>query len=297
MSLAFVIESFRFHRLRSRKTVQILFLLGFFINAIALMLPVGDQDFSRLINWVMGMSARFAPEVSESVLLPDYRAESILSFGNIIYLLFSLLITVLNAGLSLIYASAMNASFDDYPLKHGVREFFSKIPKLLLFALLLIPVYILSLVFLGLPFFVIASALAFTPMFLIDRQYSLSRALDESVHATSGIKFQMVISYLFISFLMSGPRNILINWFGGSLASVALISAFFAALKALILGRLYALFYLYYSRSYPSRRIHNPYNPHDPTTFFKEVNRRGRSEEEEESDAEEDEDDDDSFFG
>ena len=93
MSLAFVIESFRFHRLRSRKTVQILFLLGFFINAIALMLPVGDQDFSRLINWVMGMSARIAPEVSESVLLPDYRAESILSFGNIIYLLFSLLLS------------------------------------------------------------------------------------------------------------------------------------------------------------------------------------------------------------
>lgn len=302
MSLAFVIESFRFHRLRSRRTVQVLFLITFLLNAAAVLMPVGDPDFSRLFDWIMNFSSRMRPMLQESVLLPDYRAESVLSVGNMIFLAFSLLISIINLGISLIYASAMNAGFDDYPLKKGIRQFIRKIPHLLLFALLLIPIYILSLVFFGLPFIFAASALAFAPMFLIDRNYPLAKALDESVKATAGIRFQMVLSYVFVVFLLSGPSSILQNWFGEARASQALIAAFFTALQAMVLGRLYALFYLYYSRSYPSRRLHNPYNPHDPSTFFKEVNRRGAEEgdeaeeDEADDDDEDDEDDGNPFF-
>lgn len=293
MSLAFVIESFRFHRLRSRKTVQVLFLAAFILNAAAALLPVGDRDFSRLANWLVSLGAEFRPIAAESYLLPDYRAESVLTVGNIVYLLFSLLISVVNLGFSLIYASAMNAGFDDYPLYKGVKQFFLKIPQLLFFALLMIPVYVLSLMFLGLPFIIVASALAFAPMFVIDRNYKLGKALNESTQATAGIRFQMVIAYIFVVFLLSGPSNILQNWFGDAEGSRALIAAFFKAMQAMVIGRLYALFYLYYSRSYPSRRIHNPYNPHDPTIFFNEVNRRG---EEEETDDEEEDGEDSGLF-
>lgn len=297
MSLAFVLESFRFYRLRSRQTVQVLFVLGFLLNIAALMLPVGDRDFSRLINWAMNLGRQLKPVAEQSALLPDPRATSILTAGNVVFLVFSLFMSVLNIGLSLVYASAMNASFDDYPLRKGVKQFLSRIPALLLFALLLVPVYVLSLMFFGLPFMVVGSALAFTPMFLIDRRFNLSKALDESLSQTAGIRFQMVLSYIFVVFLLSGPSGLLSAWFGGSGWSEALIAAFFASIQSLVLGRLYALYYLYYSRSYPSRRMHNPYNPHDPTTFFKEVNRRGEDEDEEEAEEDEqDEEDDDDLW-
>ena len=80
-----------------------------------------------------------------------------------------------------------------------------------------------------------------------------------------------------------------------SIPSQALITAFFKAVQLLVLGRLYALYYLYYSRSYPNRRLHNVYSLHDPSTFFKDVNQRGLGEDADEDDAKTDEDDDSLF--
>lgn len=290
MSLAFVMESFKFYRLRSRKTVQALFLLGFALNIAAFLLPVGDKDFSSFFSWLMSLGDGLGIREYSSSLLPDYKAASILTPGNLLYLLFITFMTILNIGISLVYAAAMNAGFDDYPPGQGIRQFAVRIPALALLALLMLPIYILSLMFFGLPFIYLCSALAFAPMFLIDRRAKLGEALERSMHATSGIRFQMVMSFFFATILISAPSNLLQGWFAGTEASAALIASFFASMKCLILGRLYALYYLYYSRSYPSRRLYNPFSPHDPTAFFSEVNRRGGDASDDGSDEEDDDD-------
>lgn len=293
MGLAFVIESFKFYRLRSTRTVQALFLLGFVINLFAIVFPVGDRDFSRLISWLLTFSQSFS--TSATSLVTDGRTQSVLSIGNLIFIAFSLLITVFNFGIALVYASAMNANFDNYPVRKGVSQFISRIPTLSLFALLMIAPYTLSLLFLQIPFLVLASYLAFAPMMVIDRRWNLRKALDESIKSTAGIRLQLIFTYFFVVFVINGPRDLLLYMVPKSIPSQALITAFFKAVQLLVLGRLYALYYLYYSRSYPNRRLHNVYSPHDPSTFFKEVNQRGLGEDADEDDAKTDEDDDSLF--
>ncbi len=290
MSLAFVIESFKFWRIKNSKTVSILFMVAFAWNFLSIILPVGDTDFTRLFAWIQNATQNLTPR--SSALVPDPNAQSILSVGNLVYFAFLYLIAVGNACFALVYASAVNAGFDDYPMSKGIRQFFRSLPSLLILALLMAVPYVLSLFFFGLPFLILASLLAFAPMFMIDRKAPLSQALDDSVESTRGIRLQMTFSYLFIVFTLGIPKDFIISFVPANLLSRGLISAFFSAAQALTAGRLYALYYLYYSRSYPSRRLAGPYHPHDPSAFFAEVDRRIAGEEEEDSG----DDDDDSLY-
>ncbi len=276
MGLAFVIESFKFWRLKSEKTVRSLFIAAFVISFLSLVLPLGDRDFTRVTQWLISFSQNRLPQSGS--LIPTAQA-SILSVGNLVYLGFSFLFTLLSLAISLLYASAMNTSFDDYPMHKGIRQFITAVPRLALFALMMVPPFILSLFLMGIPFIFLATQLALTPMFLIDRRWTLAKALDESLEATRGIRIQMAFAYLFVMFVLGGPRDLIMAMVPQNPISRGLIVAFFGAVQALVVGRLYALFYLYYTRSYPSRRLSHAFGPHDPSTFFAEVNRRGAEEE------------------
>ncbi len=290
MSLAFVIESFKFWRIKNGKTVSILFLTAFAWNFLALLFPLGDTDFSRLLAWIQNFTSNVITQ--GSALLPDPNAQSILSVGNLVYFGFLYFIAVGNACFALIYASAVNAGFDDYPMNKGVKQFFRSLPSLLILALLMLVPYVLSLFLFGLPILVLGSLLAFAPMFMIDRKAKLSKALDDSVDATRGIRMQMVFAYMFVIFALGIPKDFLTAMVPANLISRGLIASFFSAVQAMTGGRLYALFYLYYSRSYPARRLSGPYHPHDPSAFFTEVDRRIAGEEEDEAK----DDDDDSLY-
>lgn len=293
MSLAFVIESFKFYRLKSRNFVQLLFVILILINFLALAFPPGDKDFSRVIQYFFALTNQIAILPTASHLLPTIDTESLLSVGNIVYLVFRYGIQVINILIALLYASSMNAAFDDYPNEDGIRSYFTKIPHIILFSLLLLVPYVISLLFFGIPFIILLSILAFTPMLLIERKMGMSEAMQESMHATSGLRIQMVVSFIVLNFLLSIPSNLLQTMFSANIISAAILSAFFVAIQVLSIGRLYTLYYLYYTRHYSKRRLNRLYSPEDTIHFFKEVNRQFHEEFGDPDDSSDDTDEDD----
>ena len=84
MSLTFLIEGFKFHKLKHQRVVEVLFLIVFAFNALYFIYPIGDSDFSALINWFYDFSKI---GTNRSYLLPDPRNEAIISLDNIYFLL------------------------------------------------------------------------------------------------------------------------------------------------------------------------------------------------------------------
>lgn len=284
MSLAFVIEAFKFHRLKSSRIVQLLFVFVLIVNFTALAFPIGDRDFTNLANYLVGVTTQLTFAPVQSYLVPDARREAIISIGNIIFLLSRYLVVVINTAFAALYASAMNAGFDDYPNTDSLRNFFRKLPQFLLFALLLVVPYVFSLPLLRIPFYVLGAALAFTPLLMIDKNIDIREAMDLSTKETHGLKFQMVLAFLFMNFIVSLPRDFILAMVGGSTVSSALVVAFFMGIVVLSYGRLWSLFYLYRSRAYPSRRLHLGYHPDDLSDFFAEINRQVDEEKQDDED-------------
>lgn len=294
LSLAFVIESFKFHRLKSNRIVQLLFLFALIFNFAMRIIPLGDPDFSRLTEYIVAASSQLTFFPKQSYLVPDLYRESIISIGNIVFLLIRYFAVTVNMCLAALYAGAMNAGFDDYPNEESFRNFFRKLPQILLLALLMLVPYIFSLPFLGIPFYILVSALVFAPLLMIDKNMHLNEAMEQSKQDTYGLKFQMVMSFFVLNFIVSLPRDMLIVAFGQNPISLHLLSAFFLSVEILALGRLWSLFYLYSSRSYRNRRLHLIYEPNDVQRFFTEVNRQ--SDEDKLGQDSDDDDDDDSLW-
>lgn len=279
MSLTFVIESFKFYKLKDTRLVQGLFLLAFALNFLLIAFPMGDRDFSNLLNYAMALVRQPELLMKPSRLLPAENATGILTFQNLLFLLGLGIRTLLNGLMVIFYATLMQVRVADYPREDGIRNYFKKLPSLILFFLLLVVPYIFSFFFIQLPFYILLSFLAFTPLFLIDRGLNMSQAMDLSLTKTYGLKFQMVVAFIILNYIISLPSNLLFSLLGsnGNMISGALIKSFFQALQVMMAGRLYGLFYTYRTRMLG-------FNPgpwgrdeaEDMVHFLSEINRKSQ---------------------
>ncbi len=125
------------------------------------------------------------------------------------------------------------------PGRTAVRAF----PTLLLLAFALLVPYILSLPAMGIPFYILATMLSMTIFAVIFEKKSLPSAMEASFKMTSGMKFFIFASFLFLRSLTILAGDLLRGLFTDSLWAGSLIRAFFFALKTLAFGRLAAMFY------------------------------------------------------
>ena len=279
MSLTFVVESFKFYKLKDTRLVQALFLLAFALNFFMLAFPMGDRDFSVFLNYVMALLRQPDFLMKPSRLLPADNATGLLTIQNLLFLLGEGIRTLVNGLLVIFYASLMQVRVADYPREDGIRNYFKKLPSLILFFLLLLVPYIFSFFFIQLPFYILLSFLAFTPLFLIDRGLNMSQAMDLSLSKTYGLKFQMVVAFIILNFIISLPSNLLLSLLGsgGSAISSALIKSFFQALQVMMAGRLYGLFYTYRNRMASINK--GPWGQDDADDmlrFLLEINRKSQ---------------------
>lgn len=123
MSLTFVIESFKFYKLKDTRLVQGLFLLAFALNFLLIAFPMGDRDFSNLLNYAMALVRQPELLMKPSRLLPAENATGILTFQNLLFLLGLGIRTLLNGLMVVFYATLMQVRVADYPREDGIRNY------------------------------------------------------------------------------------------------------------------------------------------------------------------------------
>lgn len=128
---------------------------------------------------------------------------------------------------------------DRSPSMTALRAF----PALLLLAATMLVPYILSLPAMGIPFYALTTMLSMTIFIVIFEGKSLPSAMEGSYKMTSGMKFFIFASFLFLRSLTTIAGDLLRSVFTDSLWAGSLIRAFFFALNTLAYGRLAGMFY------------------------------------------------------
>lgn len=135
--------------------------------------------------------------------------------------------------------------------KSASRTALRAFPALLVLAIALILPYLLSLPAMGIPFYVLATMLSMTIFVQIFDQKSLPSAMEASYRMTSGMKFFIFASFLFLWSTTAIASDLLRILFTDNLWAGSLVRAFFFALKTLASGRLVAILY----RSLAARQV------------------------------------------
>jgi len=124
-------------------------------------------------------------------------------------------------------------------------------PTLIVLAVSMIVPYIISLPAMGIPFYVLSTMLSMSIFVVIFENKTLPSAMESSYKMTSGMKFFIFVSFLFLRSVTSIANDLLHLVFTQSEWAGSLIRAFFYALKTLAFGRLAAMFY----RSLSAREV------------------------------------------
>lgn len=116
-------------------------------------------------------------------------------------------------------------------------------PALLVLALAMVMPYVLSLPAMGIPFYMLSTMLSMSIFIVIFEQKNLPSAMESSYKMTTGMKFFIFVSFLFLRSVTMIAGDLLHLVFAKSEWAGSLIRAFFFALKTLAFGRLAAMFY------------------------------------------------------
>ena len=263
MSLMFVMEALRFHKLRDQLLVQVLFIITLLVQALFNLFPPGNPDFQ--------------PFLAALTELPTGRTNiwsviNSLNISHLIYLGVSVLLSLFNVLMLLLYAGGLVSELDGFPATRGAFAMLRKIPQLLVFGLLLLVPFILSSAFMMIPFIILLTFLAFAPLFMSSKNLKLGPSMSESIRLTQGTKFNLFLSFLLLSFIFGLPQAVILALVPANRFSQGLITAFFSALQVLMRGRLLGLFFVYFVNRYPLGAA-GFYVPGDPRKLFAEVGR------------------------
>ncbi|MDO5734151.1 MAG: hypothetical protein Q4P08_03365 [Eubacteriales bacterium] len=119
----------------------------------------------------------------------------------------------------------------------------SKFPQLILLILIAIPIFILCIPFLSLPFFVIATAFAYAPLNLILNDDSFAQALKRSRYAQKGFKMMLFSAFVVLRMCTNIPYYFASSLFFDSPYSLAIVESLCFVLLTLTGGRLMGIMY------------------------------------------------------
>lgn len=229
-----VLDSLKFYKLKNENTARILFVLVYAVFLAFYMFPVGvPVDIEAFTNALMDQSAASLPTLSGS---------NILNFAS------QIVLTLVTAFFSLIYANCHVMESEGFPDKKAVMSMIRAIPKLAGFLLLMLVPVVVSSVFAFIPLIYLFYALFFSPMLIIEGKRGIVESIMESFKSTKGIKLSIFISQIMLYFLMNLPITLFNTAFyyignSGTLAEY-LVMSFLRAAYVLMGGRLIGNFYI-----------------------------------------------------
>lgn len=267
MSLAFLTEAMKFYKLKSNRAIQVLFIAVFLLNAFMLIVPMGDSDLSPFFTWLTQQQL----DTGENFLRTSPHIEPVLSVGNLLYLLKDVLINSINLSFIYLYGSIMLGDYLEKDVKDAVKTYFKKLPLILLFALLLVIPYFVSISFLLIPYYVLLVRVAFTPYYELEGKHKITKAFSESWYQTSGITLTMVVSIFFQQLLVNMISTLVSIFMAPAAISTVMLTALINTLNAIITGRLFTLYYIYFVKVNPRGRFRVQENVQDFIENFKKI--------------------------
>ena len=241
MSFVILLEAMKIHKLRHERTVQLWFVLLYALNLMPLVLPIGDKDFSPLLNAFAEMSAgRFDVAPVGELLTP----------GNWLIIGLLLLTNLVTLFFSLMYATLFVGEKDDRTPRQAVLGSLRALPPLLALGLLLLLPAMFSALLAFIPLIVFLLMIYFLPLSLTLERRSLSQALQDSLTATQHRKLFIFFKVILLSFVLSLPQR-LIQSFVSSLLAYYALSTFFLFLQSFMHARLMGILYLYLVKKVP----------------------------------------------
>ena len=247
MSLLFTLEALRFHKLKSERFIQLIFLITMGLNAAIAFFPLGDTDFSRLIEFVQEYPRFFTG--GNSIFDPrKFVLSEMLTPGNYLFLASNLVLLVLNAYASVCYAVIYYGEKQGNSLKASLLSLWHSLPKMLLLALyLIVPVFLSALFFfIPLPFLLLQ--IYFVPLIFADGKYRFTSGIERSRVLTNGIKMTIFLSWLGIQLLTTLGRSIGEMIIPSGEVGRILVASFITTIGVLMKGRLMGAYYMAFSR-------------------------------------------------
>jgi hypothetical protein len=231
--LFIALDSLKFYKLKSEKTVRILFLILYALFFSFYMFPIGDiLDPEEILTTVQN---------SGQVL-------SLLKIGHLYNILSVIGLSIITSFIALIYSTCFVMETEGFPGKKAVIASLRNIPKLILFVLILIAPVAISAIFIFIPLIFIYYSLIFAPLFIVEGKKTVIESIIESFRHTRGFRFSIFITQAMVYFLMNIPISIVISAsvYSGNENSTAqyLILAFLKAAYVLMGGRLIGNFYV-----------------------------------------------------
>ncbi len=243
MSFILALEALKFYKLKQERLVQILFLLCFGLNALSILFPLGDTDFSNLSAW-MNRYLTLAPNADQGMI--SYPPA--LSGGNLLFLASQIAVMILNLFFSYFYAAAYSAERDGLPAMKGVLTMFRSLPKqLLLLFLLIIPAFF-SMFMLLIPLIVGSMMILFVPLLIAERRQKIGDAINSSYQLTKNRKFYIFFSFVLIGMFVSVIESICRAIAGSNQLTWILLASLIAAVSAMMRGRLIGLTYVFFAK-------------------------------------------------
>lgn len=116
-------------------------------------------------------------------------------------------------------------------------------PYFLLLGAALLSIQMISVFFLMIPFYVIATMLSMTLLEQIYEERNIFQAMEASTALTKGLKFYIFVQFFVLSSILSIAENLLLNAFASNMWAGSLIRAFLFAYLTFAIGRLAGIVY------------------------------------------------------
>lgn len=116
-------------------------------------------------------------------------------------------------------------------------------PYFLLLGVALLSIQMISVFFLMIPFYVVATMLSMTLLEQIYEERNIFQGMEASAALTKGFKFYIFVQFFILSSILSITENLLLNAFASTMWAGSLIRAFLFAYLTFAIGRLAGIVY------------------------------------------------------
>jgi len=232
--LNIVLDSLKFYKLKNENTARILFLIVYALFLGFYIFPIGvPVDVEAIATMLMDNTAAKI---------------SVLSGANILNFISQIVLILLTACFSLLYANCYVMQSEGFPNKKAILSAIRSIPKLFGFLIVMLLPVVISSLFAFIPLIYLFYALFFSPMMIIEGKKGIIESIRESYKATKGIKLSIFISQMLLYFLMNLPITLFSTAFfyigNNDTLAEYLVMSFLRAAYVLMGGRLIGNFYI-----------------------------------------------------
>lgn len=235
-----LINSLKIDQLEKKWAARCLFLLVIAISICSNLWPAGDPDFSKFTEWAGSFSN--TSDMYASLLSSNNTAFSIISIGNIIYYLFSLVIIFVYVFIGLLYSRIYVGDKSGQKLGQSCIAYLKYLPILIVFfIMILIPASFLLVI--PVVFVFIIPALYFSPIIITHEKKNPVDALILSYQYTKGVKFSICWNLFMLYIIYQLPQALIISIFPENSNVDTFLYSFFTAFFVLAMGRLNGIFY------------------------------------------------------